>query len=119
MGQRMPGYARKEIVREREIGVYHTWSRCVQRAFLCGLDPEIDIDFDDYRRDWIKSLLEYQARVFAVDVGNYSVLSNHQHLIVRTRSDNRHFSNLIGEKPSMRKLVGDFPPCGSYSGHEL
>ena len=82
----MPGYARKEIVREGEIGVYHTWSRCVQKAFLCGLDPETGIDFD-YRRVWIKSLLEYLARVFAVDVGNYSVLSNHQHLIVRTRPD--------------------------------
>ena len=80
----MPGYARKEIVREGEIGVYHTWSRCVQKAFLCGLDPETGIDFD-YRRVGIKSLLEYQARVFAFDVGNNSDLSNHQHLIVRTR----------------------------------
>lgn len=35
----------------------------------------------------IKTLLEYQASVFAVDVGNYSILSNHQHLIARTRPD--------------------------------
>ena len=82
----MPGYARKDIVREGEIGIYHTWSRCVQRAFLCGFDPLTGIDFD-YRRDWIKSLLQYQASVFAVEVGNYSILSNHQHLIARTRPD--------------------------------
>ena len=82
----MPGYARRDIVREGEIGIYHTWSRCVQRAFLCGRDPVTGIDFD-YRRDWIKSLLQYQASVFAVDVGNYSILSNHQHLIARTRPD--------------------------------
>ena len=82
----MPGNARRKIVREGEIGIYHTWSRCVQKAFLCGHDPETDTDFD-YRRVWIKSLLAYQASVFAVDVGNYSVLSNHQHLIARTRPD--------------------------------
>ena len=82
----MPGHARKDIVRKGEIGVYHTWSRCVQRAFLCGRDPVTGKDFD-YRRTWIKTLLEYQASVFAVEVGNYSILSNHQHAILRTRPD--------------------------------
>jgi hypothetical protein len=67
-GSTVPGHARKDIVRKGEIGVYHTWSRCVQRAFLCGRDPLTEKDFD-HRRSWIKSLLEYQASVFAVDVG--------------------------------------------------
>jgi hypothetical protein len=82
----MPGHARKDIVREGEIGVYHTWSRCVQRAHLCGEDYLTGQNFD-HRRTWIRRLLEYQASVFAVDVGNYSILSNHQHLIARTRPD--------------------------------
>jgi hypothetical protein len=82
----MPGHARKDIVREGEIGVYHTWSRCVQRAFLYGQDPDTGRDFS-YRRPIVQALLEYQASVFAVDVGNYSILSNHQHLIARTRPD--------------------------------
>jgi hypothetical protein len=82
----MPGHARKDIVREGEIGIYHTWSRCVQRAFLCGQDPDTGRDFS-YRRPIIQALLEYQASVFAIDVGNYSILSNHQHLIARTRPD--------------------------------
>jgi len=82
----MPGHARRDIVREGEIGVYHTWSRCVQRAFLCGLDALTGENFE-HRRTWIKTLLEYQASVFAIDVGNYSILSNHQHLIARTRPD--------------------------------
>ena len=84
----MPGHARKDIVREGEIGVYHTWSRCVQRAFLCGYDPVTGQDFE-HRRLWIKTLLEYQASVFVldIDIANYSILSNHQHLIVRTRPD--------------------------------
>jgi len=82
----MPGHARKDIVREGVVGIYHTWSRCVQKAFLSGFDPRTQTDFS-YRREWISLLLKYLASVFAVDVGNYSVLSNHQHLIARTRPD--------------------------------
>jgi hypothetical protein len=82
----MPGHARKEIVREGEIGTYHCWSRCVQRAFLCGYDPLTGRDFD-YRRGWIEDLLAYLAGLFAIDVGNYSVLSNHLHTLLRTRPD--------------------------------
>ena len=82
----MPGNARKDIVRAGEVATYHCWSRCVQRAFLCGEDPVTGRDFN-YRRSWIEDLLAYQARVFAVDVGNYNLLSNHAHLILRTRPD--------------------------------
>jgi REP element-mobilizing transposase RayT len=80
------GNARRDIVREGEIGTYHCWSRCVQRAFLCGYDEVTGIDFD-YRRAWLEELLEYQAGVFAVDVGSYSILSNHIHAVLRTRPD--------------------------------
>jgi len=82
----VPANARKDIVREGEVATYHCWSRCVQRAFLCGYDPETGLDFN-YRRGWIEDLLAYQARLFAVDVGNYNLLSNHGHLILRTRPD--------------------------------
>ena len=82
----MPANARKDLVREGEIGTYHCWSRCVQRAFLCGCDPDTGQDFD-YRRGWLEDLLAYQARVFAIDVGNFNVLSNHAHTILRTRPD--------------------------------
>ena len=56
----MPGHARRDIVRQGQIGVYHTWSRCVQRAHLCGEDPVTRNNFE-HRRDWIKTLLEYQG----------------------------------------------------------
>ena len=58
----------------------------MQRAFLCGYDPDTGRDFD-YRRGWIEELLAYQARVFAIDVGNFNILSNHAHTILRTRPD--------------------------------
>ncbi len=82
----MPGYARKYLVREGEVATYHCWSRCVQRSFLCGYDPVTGRDFS-YRRGWAENLLAYQASVFAVDVGNYNLLSNHAHNILRTRPD--------------------------------
>ena len=82
----MPTHPRNHVVREGEIATYHTWSRCVQRAYLCGFDPLTGINFD-YRREWIEELLKYLASVFAVDVGNYHILSNHEHAILRTRPD--------------------------------
>lgn len=82
----MPTHPRHHVVREGEIAIYHTWSRCVQRAFLCGRDPLTGHDYS-YRCEWIEKLLEYLAGVFAVDVGNYTILSNHQHAILRTRPD--------------------------------
>jgi hypothetical protein len=35
----MPAYARRQILNEAEVGVYHCVARCVRRAFLCGQDP--------------------------------------------------------------------------------
>ena len=82
----MPGSARNEIVREGEIGIYHTWSKCVQGAFLCGQDFISGNNYE-HRRGWLQELIRYQAGVFGVDVGNYTILSNHFHLIARLRPD--------------------------------
>jgi hypothetical protein len=49
----MPASARQEIVLAGEVGVYHIWTRCVRRAFLCGVDPVTGQNFD-HRRDWIR-----------------------------------------------------------------
>lgn len=82
----MAAKPRNQIVAEGEIGVYHCWSRCVQRAFLCGQDPATGHDYD-FRRDQILALIKHQVEVFAVDLGAVSVLSNHMHQVVRTRPD--------------------------------
>jgi len=58
---------------------YHLVSRCVRRAFLCGVD---DHDYS-HRRAWLVERMRQLAPCFAVDVYAYTVLSNHFHLVLR------------------------------------
>ncbi|MCP5109515.1 MAG: hypothetical protein GY953_01630, partial [bacterium] len=82
----MPARPRKDTVNPDAIEVHHVWSRCVQQAWLCGIDPLTGIDYS-HRKIWTESLLEYQASVFAIDVGGHHILSNHLHGLLRTRPD--------------------------------
>ena len=82
----MPSYARREIVNEDEISVYHCMARCVRQAFLCGFDAASDKNFD-HRKAWIENRLENLASIFAVEIASYAVMSNHLHLILRLRPD--------------------------------
>ena len=61
---------------------YHLVSRCVRRAFLCGVD---DYDGRDYshRRAWLVERMRQLSPCFAVDIYSYTVLSNHFHLVLR------------------------------------
>ncbi len=60
------------------------WTRCAQQEFLLGRHGEQNFA---YRREYLESLLKYQASLFAVEIGSYNILNNHYHLIVRTRPD--------------------------------
>lgn len=61
---------------------YHLVSRCVRRAFLCGVDELTGIDYS-HRRIWLLDRMRQLAPCFAVDVYAYTVLSNHFHLVLR------------------------------------
>ena len=82
----MPSRPRADTVQLDQVGVYHCWNRCVRRAFLCGVDPVTGRDYE-YRRDWICGRQENLAALFAVEIGFRSELSNHLHVILRTRPD--------------------------------
>ena len=68
------------------MGVYHVWSRCVRRAFLCGTDPFSGQDYT-HRRDWIRDFQRRLAGLFGIEIGFRAELSNHIHLVLRARPD--------------------------------
>ncbi len=82
----MPSCPRRTVVAKGEVGVYHCWNRCVQRAWLCGQDPVTGMDYE-YRRQVIEEVEQQLARLFAIDIGFHAELINHLHLILRTRPD--------------------------------
>ena len=82
----MPATARRDIVDEDRVGVYHCIARCVHSAFLCGTDPYSGRDYN-HRKAWILDRLRHLAGLFGVDVCGYAVMSNHMHLVLRNRPD--------------------------------
>ena len=82
----MPRVNRREIFADDEIQVFHLINRCVRRTFLCGIDENTGRDFS-HRKDWIRDRLEVLAGIFAIDVMGFAVLSNHMHIVARTRPD--------------------------------
>ena len=78
--------ARRQLIDANATPYYHIICRCVRRAFLCGID---DYDGRDYshRRDWIEEKLNSLAKVFAIDIAAYAIMSNHYHLVLRIDTD--------------------------------
>ncbi|MBC8355695.1 MAG: hypothetical protein H8E66_27265 [Planctomycetes bacterium] len=82
----MPRLARGEYLVPSEVQVVHAVQRCVRRAFLCGNDVVTGKSFE-HRRQWIRDRMEFLASVFAIDCLTYTVLSNHLHVVLRSRPD--------------------------------
>ena len=82
----MARLARAEVFAPDEIAVVHVMNRVVRRCFLLGNDPMTGNNYD-HRKVWIEEQLERLAAFFGIDLLCFSILSNHFHLILRSRPD--------------------------------
>jgi hypothetical protein len=77
---------RGEIFDPSEIATVHVMNRVVRRCFLMGIDAVTGKDYG-HRKDWFAAELERVAALFGIDCLNFAILSNHFHLILRSRPD--------------------------------
>ena len=82
----MSRMSRAEVFDPHEVAMGHFYSRTVRRCFLMGEDPVSGKNFD-HRKAWIESYLQQFAAQFGIDLLAFSILSNHFHLILRSRPD--------------------------------
>ena len=82
----MARLARAEVFAPDEVAVVHVMNRVVRRCFLLGIDSLTGKNYD-HRKGWIEELLQRFASCFGIDLLGYAILSNHFHLILRSRPD--------------------------------
>ena len=78
--------ARKKLISLDSTLYYHCISRCVRRAYLCGIDP-LTKKNHTHRRKYIEDKLFKLANIFCIDIASYAIMSNHYHLVLRVDKD--------------------------------
>ncbi|MES9981550.1 MAG: transposase [Candidatus Thiodiazotropha sp. 6PLUC5] len=81
----MPKPRKVQILLE-ETPYYHCVSRCVRRAFLCGVDSLTGKSYE-HRRQWIVDRIMLLTDIFAIDNCAYTVMHNHYHVILHVDSE--------------------------------
>ncbi|WP_010583140.1 hypothetical protein [Schlesneria paludicola] len=82
----MARLSRAEVFAPDEIAIVHVVNRVVRRCFLLGTDSVTGKN-SDHRKAWIEQLLQQFAAQFGIDPLGFAILSNHFHLILRSRPD--------------------------------
>lgn len=77
---------RKQLVSLSDTPWYHCVSRCVRRAWLCGVDPYDGRDHS-HRRQWVVDRMDCLTGAFAIDLASYAIMSNHYHLVLRVHAE--------------------------------
>jgi len=72
---------RKAIISIEDTPYYHCISRCVRRAYLCGVDDYTGQSYE-HRRAWVEERILQLGKVFAINICAYAVMSNHLHVVL-------------------------------------
>lgn len=105
---------RKRQISLSDTPYYHCISRCVRRAFLCGVDQKTGYNFE-HRRQWIVDRMLLLGEVFTIDICAYAVMSNHYHVVLHVDakqaadlSDNevaKRWLRIFSGRPWVRRWV--------------
>ena len=82
----MARMARAEVFAPDEVAVVHVMNRVVRRCYLLGNDPVSGKNYD-HRKVMIENQLQRLAGAFGIDLLGFALMSNHFHLILRSRPD--------------------------------
>ena len=78
---------------------YHVVSRCVRRAYLCGVD-HVSNESYEHRRGWLETRIKQLAAIFTIDIAAYAIMHNHYHIVMRV--DNERVADMSTEEVIQR-----------------
>ncbi|MBL8892393.1 MAG: hypothetical protein JNL67_20625 [Planctomycetaceae bacterium] len=82
----MARLSRAEVFAADEVAIVHVINRTVRRCYLMGEDSLTGKNYD-HRKSWMEDELQHLATFFGIDLLCYAILSNHFHLILRSRPE--------------------------------
>jgi hypothetical protein len=85
-GDSMARLARVDVFAPDEVAIVHVMNRTVRRCFLLGNDPLTGKNYD-HRKEWLEKELRRLAAQFGIDLLCHAIMSNHFHLVLRSRPD--------------------------------